>query len=295
MLPADLRNNEAYKVIFGVLDSQVARLNENVLMYKRKLQESKACWRQRKMRQSRPADDCPWSGYYVQPRGSIRVCKRDGALLQTELGRAALPLTPDGRPETLLEMLSSAVRDLPANASSHNGTALALILAAQSGSGAGLAVSLSLEGSLLGKQSRPSPSPPSPPSPQYRDPLCRSGSGFEDQINGMCYKTCNSGFAPYHKDRTACMNVCWGDFGYMSEPMGLMCGADPQILAMIVTEMIIAILSAAFNVAQYITQMVQGGRVNADSLSGIIQSLIKLGVAFTLPQCSVNTGLAGTM
>jgi len=237
VLPASIQNDATYQTIMGVLDHQIASLNDYVLKFRRKLQESKVCWRSTEQKKKQQATTCPgtWAGFYYAGHG---VCRKNAGLLQL------------GSNDTDKMLLEEAVRRKK-------------------------------------KDNKPKPKG------EERSAICDAQSEFKDHIGKYCYQPCTTGYVDL-SGGTSCITQCFGEKAFPStnlfgEPnMGDMCGASPQMLQMVIAEMLTAVVGAALKIVGVIQQMAQTGRVTAESLNTIIGTFVNASVAFVNPKCPVQ-------
>lgn len=87
VVPENLKNNDAYRAVMGTLDKQVRKLNDHVMLFKRRLEESKVCWRDDKKRTKTYPMTCgipAWAGFYYAGHGACHKEKgAAGSLMET--------------------------------------------------------------------------------------------------------------------------------------------------------------------------------------------------------------------
>lgn len=104
-------------------------------------------------------------------------------------------------------------------------------------------------------------------------------SEFPEKTGGWCYANCAEGHEAFG---AKCWTECRGAF---SADSSLICGSDPKVLAATVTEMVVVAVRAAFTLANVLTNMQDKG-VDAESLGSTINIFVDMGKPFALPMCS---------
>lgn len=92
------------------------------------------------------------------------------------------------------------------------------------------------------------------------------------------------GYAP---QLSRCESRCWGRFPADGGAGFLACGRDPGVLATAMVEMVTVLLNGAFRLVDHISAMIERG-VDAERLSGTIQTFIDMGKPFAHPLCAVE-------
>mmetsp|Transcript_31206 Transcript_31206/g.56605 ORF Transcript_31206/g.56605 Transcript_31206/m.56605 type:complete len:507 (-) Transcript_31206:284-1804(-) len=261
IIPENIRNDATYTTIIGLLDIVVGGISQDILDYKRRIMESNTCWKVAQSRSRRLPKHCP-SGYIYD--GERHCWPKTAAKCWQMAPDCASSFTYRG--------------DHYENCTGvHHHTHWCSHNEAYKMGQWSDCEEIPCEASLLALDRATAHKMPKGTIPARCDDS--DESQFPEKNGGWCYADCPAGYGP---SGARCWTQCEGTFPAESP---LICGRDPLVLGITITEMVTVTLHSAFSLASVIASMQTAG-VNVANLGSTIHILINMGQPFALLKCS---------